>query len=92
MRITLLLFLMWAPLANAAEPVIFDTDIGTDIDDAYALVALIQRPELELLGVTTVSSDAMARAPNAIPEPSLLSLIGAGAVAGIIAYRIKNKK
>jgi purine nucleosidase len=43
-------------------PVIFDTDIGTDIDDAYALAVLMQRPELKLLGVTTVSSDAVARA------------------------------
>jgi purine nucleosidase len=43
-------------------PVIFDTDIGTDIDDAYALAALLHRPELEVLGVTTVSSDAVARA------------------------------
>jgi purine nucleosidase len=43
-------------------PVIFDTDIGTDIDDAYALVALIRRPELDVLGVTTVSGDAVARA------------------------------
>ena len=48
--------------AAAATPVIFDTDIGTDIDDAYALAALIHRPELELIGVTTVSSDAIARA------------------------------
>lgn len=48
--------------ANSATPVIFDTDIGTDIDDAYALAALIHRPELELIGVTTVSSDAVARA------------------------------
>jgi purine nucleosidase len=46
----------------AQAPVIFDTDIGTDIDDAYALAALIKRPELKLLGVTTVSSDAVARA------------------------------
>lgn len=43
-------------------PVIFDTDIGTDIDDAYALFALIYRHDLEVLGVTTVSSDAVARA------------------------------
>lgn len=43
-------------------PVIFDTDIGTDIDDAYALVALMERPELRVLGVTTVSSDTVARA------------------------------
>jgi len=43
-------------------PVILDTDIGTDIDDAYALAALIRHGDLELLGVTTVSSDAAARA------------------------------
>jgi inosine-uridine nucleoside N-ribohydrolase len=47
---------------RAPAPVIFDTDIGTDIDDAYALAVLIHRPELRLLGVTTVSSDAVARA------------------------------
>ena len=72
MRITLLLLLLVGPFANA-EPVIFDTDIGTDIDDAYALVALIRRPELELLGVTTVSSDAVARARLA---GKLLSVAG----------------
>jgi purine nucleosidase len=43
-------------------PVILDTDIGTDIDDAYALADLIHRPELELVGVTTVSGDTVARA------------------------------
>jgi inosine-uridine nucleoside N-ribohydrolase len=67
MRVPLLLLLLVGSFANAAPagkavPVIFDTDIGTDIDDAYALIALIRRPELELLGVTTVSSDAVARA------------------------------
>src|SRR5689334_4523922 len=49
--------------ADAAPvPVILDTDIGTDIDDAYALAALMQRHDLQLLGVTTVSGDAVARA------------------------------
>lgn len=67
-----LLLLAWllagaGPLALGAEPrasalVIFDTDIGTDIDDAYALAALVLRPELKLLGVTTVSGDTVARA------------------------------
>lgn len=48
---------------QAAEPapVLFDTDIGTDIDDAYALVQILRSPELKLLGVTTVSGDAVAR-------------------------------
>lgn len=78
MRIPFLFLLLVAPFANA-EPVIFDTDIGTDIDDAYALVALVQRPELELLGVTTVSSDAVARARLAA---KLLSIAG-GKWAGV---------
>ena len=62
MRTTLVLMLLLVPFANAQQPVIFDTDIGTDIDDAYALVALMHRPELRVLGVTTVSGDAVARA------------------------------
>jgi purine nucleosidase len=59
--LVLILAAVMAPV-HCATPVIFDTDIGTDIDDAYALAALIHRPELELLAVTTVSSDAVARA------------------------------
>jgi len=58
-------FAQWPAAAGEKQgpvPVIFDTDIGTDIDDAYALAVLMQRPELQVLGVTTVSSDAVARA------------------------------
>lgn len=51
---------------GAAEPrripVIVDTDIGTDIDDAFALALVIDSPEIDLLGVTTVSGDTQARA------------------------------
>jgi purine nucleosidase len=43
-------------------PVILDTDIGTDIDDAFALALIINSPEFELWGVTTVSGDTRARA------------------------------
>jgi inosine-uridine nucleoside N-ribohydrolase len=63
----LLLIVTFAGLLPAGEapqsvPVIFDTDIGTDIDDAYALAVLLHRTDLQLLGVTTVSSDTRARA------------------------------
>ena len=34
----------------------------TDIDDAFALALIVKSPELELLGVTTVSGDTAARA------------------------------
>lgn len=43
-------------------PILLDTDIGTDIDDAFALALIMKSPELQLLGVTTVSGDAQARA------------------------------
>lgn len=44
------------------EPILLDTDIGTDIDDAFALTLVLKSPELRLLGVTTVSGDTRARA------------------------------
>ncbi|MFZ0961715.1 MAG: nucleoside hydrolase [Terriglobia bacterium] len=46
----------------ARIPIILDTDIGSDIDDAFALALIIKSPEFELLGVTTVSGDTAARA------------------------------
>ena len=44
------------------RPVIFDTDIGTDVDDILALVLLAKSPELQLIGVTTVYGDTLLRA------------------------------
>jgi len=57
------------------------------------LKAHTRSPQI-LLAVWLAASagEVFARQPNNIPEPSLLSLLGAGAVAGIIAYRIKKKK
>ena len=43
-------------------PVILDTGIGTGIDDAFALELILGSPELELLGVTTVSGNTQQRA------------------------------
>lgn len=57
-----LLLAATATAVRAQTPVLFDTDIGGDIDDAYALVQIVRSPELKLLGVTTVSGDAVARA------------------------------
>jgi len=42
--------------------VILDTDLGTDIDDAYALAFLLGCPEVELVGVTTVNGATGRRA------------------------------
>ncbi len=43
-------------------PVLLDTDIGSDIDDALALAYLLRHPECHLTGVTTVSGEPCKRA------------------------------
>jgi purine nucleosidase len=50
-----------APRATVAK-IIFDTDIGDDIDDAYALGFLLRSPEVRVLGVTTAFEDTHLRA------------------------------
>jgi len=49
-----------------AQKIILDTDIGDDIDDAYALALVLASPELDLLGVTTVFGNTKARAQQAL--------------------------
>jgi len=46
----------------APQLVILDTDIGDDIDDAYALGLVLQSPEIRLLGITTAFGDTGLRA------------------------------
>jgi purine nucleosidase len=48
--------------SGTSEKVIIDTDIGDDIDDAFALALALRSPELEILGVTTNFGDTRARA------------------------------
>jgi inosine-uridine nucleoside N-ribohydrolase len=43
-------------------PVVFDTDIGTDIDDTWALAMLLRSPELDPRLVVTASGDTTYRA------------------------------
>lgn len=43
-------------------PVIFDTDIGTDIDDTWALVVLLKSPELDVRLITTDHGNTVYRA------------------------------
>ncbi|MGN1078044.1 MAG: nucleoside hydrolase [Candidatus Gallimonas sp.] len=45
-----------------AGKIIIDTDIGDDIDDAFALALALAIPQAELVGVTTVFRNTAARA------------------------------
>jgi purine nucleosidase len=68
--LALLAILVLPPAPGAAAetppagkvPILLDTDIGTDVDDAFALALALASPELALRGATTVGSDAETRA------------------------------
>ena len=50
----------WAQAAR--EKVIIDTDIGDDVDDAFALALAVKSPELEIVGITTTFGETEVRA------------------------------
>ena len=52
-------------MASQQQKMILDTDIGDDLDDAWALATCIRHPALQLVGVTTVWSDTELRAAQA---------------------------
>src|SRR5215472_2931740 len=47
---------------SAAQKIIIDTDIGGDIDDAFAVALALQSPEFEILGMASTSGDTTLRA------------------------------
>lgn len=50
----------WAQAGR--EKIIIDTDIGDDVDDAFALALAVKSPEFEILGVTTTFGETDVRA------------------------------
>ena len=48
--------------AAIPEKVIIDTDIGDDVDDAFALALALSNPHLQILGITTAWGDTELRA------------------------------
>ncbi len=60
--VCLLLFLSTAWAQAAREKVIIDTDIGDDIDDAFAVALAVKSPELQILGIETTFGETELRA------------------------------
>lgn len=50
------------PRVPQPQLAILDTDIGDDIDDAFALALALKSPEIKLLGITTAFGDTELRA------------------------------
>jgi inosine-uridine nucleoside N-ribohydrolase len=48
--------------ATAKAKIIIDTDIGDDVDDAFAVGLALTSPEVEILGITTAWGDTRLRA------------------------------
>jgi purine nucleosidase len=55
-------FLTLSSLARAQEKIIIDTDIGDDVDDAFALALAVKSPGLQVLGISTVFGETEVRA------------------------------
>lgn len=64
------------------QRIILDTDIGTDVDDAYAIALLVNCPEVRIEAVTTVWADARLRAKiarkllNLLDRPDIPVVVG----------------
>jgi inosine-uridine nucleoside N-ribohydrolase len=48
--------------SSAPQKVIIDTDIGDDVDDAFAVALALQSPELKIVGITSAWGDTRLRA------------------------------
>src|SRR5437763_3158799 len=90
-------------LCSAQKPVIFDTDMGNDVDDALALGilhSLTNRGECRLIGVTLTNANASAvpyiRLVNSfygrpsIPVGSALKVIKGGAEDHYLSATLKS--
>jgi purine nucleosidase len=51
-----------AAASGAKTKIIIDTDIGDDVDDAFAVGLALASPEVEILGITTAWGDTRLRA------------------------------
>lgn len=68
MKTAILFLLMVGVTAAQTVPIIFDTDIGDDVDDALALALALQSPELDVKAITTVIDRAALRSRLAWKE------------------------
>jgi purine nucleosidase len=68
---------------SASQLVIIDTDIGDDIDDAFALALAERSPEFRILGITTAFGDTTLRAQLALRFSSATGFGNIPVAAGV---------
>jgi purine nucleosidase len=63
LALLILLLASWTVEAQSSpQKIIIDTDIGDDVDDAFAVALALRSPELQILGITTTFGDTQTRA------------------------------
>ncbi|MEQ8785441.1 MAG: nucleoside hydrolase [Pirellulaceae bacterium] len=72
-------------------PILLDTDIAADVDDAFALALLLTSPEFDLRGVTTVAGDARVKAMLACRFLDAVGRPGVPVAAGESTTSAKNE-
>lgn len=74
-------------------PILLDTDLGSDVDDAIALALALASPEaLELVAVTTVSGDTAARAFGAARILGLAGWSDVDVCAGVSSPLVRRDR
>jgi len=75
------------------RPILLDTDVGSDVDDALAIALLLACPEaLEPVAITTVSSDVHGRARAAARLLGLGGLTSLSVCAGAREALVRRKR
>lgn len=72
-----------AAKAASQQLVWVDTDVGDDIDDAFALGLVVRSPELKLLGVSTAFGDTETRARIVDRYFAAIGVTGVPVTAGV---------
>jgi purine nucleosidase len=77
---------------NMKEKMIIDTDIGDDIDDVLALTLALNSPEIDLVGITTVSRNTRLRAKMVLGLLRTMGRLDIPVAAGIGKPLMKDDK
>ncbi len=77
----------------AKNKIVFDTDIGSDIDDAYALILALNSPEIEIKAILTNNSNVEIKAQIARAFTKKIPIFkGIEKDKGVLTTTIGNKE
>ena len=68
---------------NLKHKIIIDTDIGDDVDDAFAIALALKSPSLDLVGITTVFKNSNMRSKIVKAEIEAFGKKGIDVVSGL---------